>query len=79
MATRITQWTGQRPADGDQHCLLPLRPTPTPHRIARSSFGLWTCHQVFGAKESIESEGIVTKTGTYPLLLNPNEDRRLKA
>jgi hypothetical protein len=49
------------------------------HMILALKLGVTTCHQVFGAKESIESEGIITKTGTCPLLPNPNENWWLKA
>jgi hypothetical protein len=34
-----------------------------------------TCHLVFRAWETIESEGIVTKIGTYPLSPNPNKNQ----
>jgi hypothetical protein len=53
-------------------------PPPDPRCVARGSLGLWTHHQVFGAKEAIESEGIRTKTKTYPLSLNPIENWWLK-
>jgi hypothetical protein len=51
------------------------RDPPGPHRIARGSPGLWTRRQVLRAKEAIKSEGIKTKTGTYPLSPNPNENQ----